>query len=88
VADDQPPVFEFDGSWPFTGTPQVHGHRLTSVTSFDVRAAPDGTPVVTLTLVGAGALKLILGSEAARVAVSDETREAMVSLGWKPPAAD
>ena len=82
----EPPVFEFDGGWPFTGTPAVNGHRLTTVSSFDVHAAPDGIPVVTLTLVGSGALKLIFGSDAARVEVSDETREALISLGWTPPA--
>jgi hypothetical protein len=86
VADPQPPVFEFEGGWPFTGTPAVNGHRLTTVSSWDVHAAPDGIPVVTLTLVGAGALKLILGSDAARAEVSDETREALISLGWAPPA--
>ena len=82
---DTPPVFEFDGSWPFTGTPVINGHKLTTVSSWDVHAASDGIPVVTLTLVGAGALRLILGSDAARAEVSDETREALVSLGWTPP---
>ena len=82
---DQPPVFEFDGSWPFTSTPAVNGHKITTVSSWDVHAAADGIPVVTLTLVGAGALRLILGSDAARAEVSDETREALVSLGWTPP---
>ena len=85
-ADAAAPVFEFDGSWPFTGTPAVNGHRLTTVSAFTVTAAPDGIPVVTLTLVGPGALKLILQNEAARAEVSDETREALVSLGWTPPA--
>ena len=87
MADTQdPPVFEFDGAWPFTGTPTVNGHRLTTVSSWDVHAGNDGIPVVTLTLVGAGALRLILGSDAARAEVSDETREALISLGWTPPA--
>ena len=85
MADPQPPVFAFDGSWPFTGTPEVNGHPAAAVTSWTVHAAPDGIPVVTLTLVGAGALKLILGSDAARVQVSDETREALISLGWVAP---
>jgi hypothetical protein len=85
VTDPQPPVFEFDGMWPFTGNPVVNGHPLTTVSSFDVRAAPDGIPVVTLTLVGAGALKLIFASGAATAEVADETREALVSLGWTPP---
>lgn len=83
---DGPPVFEFGGAWPFTGTVQVNGHRLTTVTSWGVTADADGVPVVTLSLVGPGALKLILASEAARAEVADETREALVSLGWTPPA--
>ena len=86
MADQPPPVLEFDGAWPFTGTPVVNGHKLTTVSSWDVHAAADGIPVVTLTLVGAGALRLILGSDAARAEVSDETREALVSLGWTPPS--
>jgi hypothetical protein len=60
---------------------------MTAVTGWSVQAAPDGIPVVTLTLVGPDALRLILSSDAARVAVSDESREALVSLGWTPPAA-
>jgi hypothetical protein len=86
VADAQPPVFAYEGEWPFTGTPEVSGCKLTTVTSFDIHAAPDGVPVVTLHLVGPGALKLILADGAARVAVGDETREALISLGWAPPA--
>jgi hypothetical protein len=87
VADTQDPaVFAFDGSWPFTGDVIVNRHKITTVSSWDVHAAADGIPVVTLTLVGAGALKLILGSDAARAEVSDETREALISLGWTPPA--
>lgn len=85
MPDPQPPVFAFEGAWPFTGTPEAGGHPMPSVTSWTVHAAPDGIPVVTLTLVGAGALKLILGSDAARAQVSDETREALISLGWTPP---
>jgi hypothetical protein len=89
VAGEQaPPVFAFEGSWPFTGTPQIHGHPMAAVTGWDVHAAPDGTPVVTLALVGQDALRLILADGAARVAIADESREALVALGWKPPAAD
>jgi hypothetical protein len=86
VADEQPPAaFAFNGRWPFTGEISVNGHVLNTVHSWDVRAASDGVPVVTLTLVGAGALSLILGTGAARAEVSDETHEALVSLGWAPP---
>jgi len=83
---DQTPAFELDGAWPFTGTPVVNGHPVATVTSFTIDAPHDGVPVVTLTLVGPGALGLILAPGAAKVAVSDETREALISLGWKPPA--
>jgi hypothetical protein len=87
VADGEAaPAFGFDGSWPFTGTPSVNGHQVATVSSFRVDAPPDGIPVVTLSLVGAGALRLALAPGAARVQVSDETREALVSLGWRPPA--
>jgi hypothetical protein len=86
VADEQSPAaFEFGGSWPFTGTPAVNGHPMSTVSAWDVHAAADGVPVVTLTLVGPGALSLILGAGAAKTAVSDETREALESLGWSPP---
>ena len=80
------PVFQFDGSWPFTGTVHVNGHPLASVSAWTVDAAPDGIPVVKLTLVGAGALRLLLATGSARVQVADETREALISLGWMPPA--
>ena len=85
AGDQAPPVFEFDGAWPFTGTVAIGGHKLTTVTSFDIHAAPDGVPVVTLTLVDGGALKLILQDGAARAQVADATREALMALGWTPP---
>jgi hypothetical protein len=84
LADEQAAAFAFDGTWPFTGTPGINGHPVASVTSFTVRADEGGIPVVTVTLVGPDALRLLLGS--ARVQVSDETAEALESLGWKPPA--
>ncbi|HZR50101.1 MAG TPA: hypothetical protein VFB06_11335 [Streptosporangiaceae bacterium] len=83
---DPPPAFSFDGSWPFTGTPEVSGHPVATVTAFTVQAAPDGIPAVTLTLVGPDALRLALAPGAARVQVSDQTREALISLGWTPPS--
>jgi hypothetical protein len=84
VADEQPPVFEADGQWPFTGTVKVNGHPLASASSWSVTAASDGVPVVAIGLVDQGALRLLLGS--ATVAVTDETRAALISLGWTPPA--
>ena len=83
---EAPPVFEYDGGqWPFSGAVKVNGHPLASVTSWSVSAASDGVPVATLTLVDQGALKLLLGP-GTRVQVTDATREALVSLGWTPPA--
>lgn len=84
MAGESAPAFKFDGSWPFLGTPEVNGHPLTTVTAFDVHVSADNIPAVTVTLVGPGALELMLG--AARVQVSDETREALISLGWTPPS--
>lgn len=82
-ADQTAPVFSFDGAWPFTGDVKVNGQQVQSVNGFTVSASPDGIPVVTLTLVGPGALKLLLG--AAEVQVDDQTRQALQSLGWTPP---
>lgn len=87
MPDEQAPaVFEVDGQWPFTGTVKINGHPIASASSWEVRAASDGVPVITVGLVDQGALKLLLGP-GARVQVSDATREALVSLGWTPPAA-
>jgi hypothetical protein len=83
--EQPPPAFEFDGAWPFTGSVRIHGHQLAAVSSFEVKAAENGIPVVTLALVDGGALRLLLQDGAARVQVSDETREALISLGWTPP---
>ena len=86
MADEQPPAaFGFKGEWPFTGDVTVSGHAIKAISAWDIHAAADGIPVVTLTLVGPGALSLILGSGAAKAAVSDETREALESLGWTAP---
>ena len=83
---EAPPVFAFDGLWPFTGTVTINGHQIASVSEWSVTAGHDGVPVVSLGLVDQGALKLILGPGAARAQVSDATREALISLGWTPPA--
>lgn len=84
MADADPaPVFEFDGAWPFTGAPKVNGSEVACVNGFTVSASPDGIPVVTLTLVGPGALRLLLNS--AQTVVDDATAEALKSIGWTPP---
>lgn len=86
AATDGAPVFEFDGTWPFNGEVKIGGHPVSSVTAFNVRADADGLPVVTLTLVGASAIRLLLAAGAAEVRIPDETREALTALGWSPPS--
>lgn len=84
MPDEQaPPMFGFSGSWPFNGTVSAGGSHIGTVISWTVSAPADGLPLVTLTLLAPGALALALSS--AEVAVDDRTREALLSLGWKPP---
>lgn len=86
MADDKAPVFEYSGTWPFDGSLKIGGHETAAVTGFHVDAPADGIPVVTLTLMGAGALRLLLARGAADVKIPDETREALIALGWTPPS--
>ena len=75
-------TFAFEGkSW--TGTPVVNGHPVHSATAIDVHIAAQEEPSVTLTLMPVDGLALLLGG--AQVSVADETREALLSLGWTPP---
>lgn len=85
MADEQAPAIEFDGAWPFNGGVKIAGHEIASVTAWEITAPADGLPVVTLTLVNGDALRLLLDRGAARVELADETREALISLGWTPP---
>lgn len=80
--------FEFDASEvrPWMATPVVNGHKVTTASAFDVHMAWNEIPTVTLTLAAADALRLIFADKAALVKVGDETREALISLGWAPPA--
>lgn len=78
-------TFEFSGSPAWSGTPVVNGHRLETVSSIDVRIRHDEIPMVTLGL-KADAVRLALGGDVA-VGVTDETREALTSLGWSQPGA-
>jgi hypothetical protein len=75
--------FEFEGRGALTQAPVVNGHRLTSVTSFTAELDVESLPVITLKLVPADMLKLMF--DGVIVAVDDETREALVSLGWTSP---
>ncbi len=84
VADDKAPVFAFTGSWPFNGEVLIGGHPVGTATAWSVTADPDGLPKVTVTLLAPTALALALAQ--ADVAVDDRTRDALLALGWKPPA--
>lgn len=83
MADEQAPVFAFEGSWPFNGTVMVGGHPVGTVTSWAVTADVDGLPKVSLTLLAPTALALALAK--ADVAVDDRTADALKQLGWTPP---
>jgi hypothetical protein len=90
----RPMSFEYDGDSPLLEAPVVNGHRLMSVTSFDVRVAPFGEPsevTVTLTLLPADVLKPLFAGDcdndnfALSAKLGEKTRSALVSLGWTPP---
>lgn len=77
-------TFEFDCDGPiWRGVPVVNGHRILTTTDIDVHIDAKSIPVVTLRLVAADMLKLALGGAA--VQFDDETREALLSLGWTAP---
>jgi hypothetical protein len=75
--------FEYAGGGPLMQAPVVNGHKLTSVVSFTAGVDVDSLPVITLKLMPADMLKLMF--DGVMVSVDDETREALVSLGWTPP---
>lgn len=75
-------TFEFEGKG-WLGTPVVNGRRVCSAESFDVHVSCREVPAVTLKLLAPDGLRLLLAG--ARVSVDDETREALMSLGWTPP---
>jgi len=79
-------TFEFEGTPPHTGVPLVNGHRVCSAEAIDVHIGALDVPRVTLRLLAADSLKLRLDSAA--VEVAGETREALISLGWTPPACE
>lgn len=80
----QPATFEFDGRPYWSGVPVVNGHRILTAQSVDIHIGSHREwPVVTLQLLAADMLKLLLAG--VTVQVSDETRDALISLGWTPP---
>lgn len=79
-----PASFEFvseGGAW--SGTPVVNGHKVLTCEHIDVSIGYDSFPRVTLRLLAVDTLKVVLGE--ARASVADETREALISLGWTAP---
>lgn len=76
-------TFEYRADGPPMHAPAVNGHKLTSVMSFTVAVDVDSFPVVMLKLMPADMLKLMF--DGVIVSVDDETRQALVSLGWTPP---
>lgn len=85
----EPASFEWEShgaGW--TGVPIVNGHRIHTTEAIDVHIDASSIPRVTLKLAAADFLKLRLtGLPQAHVDVADETREALISLGWTPPAS-
>lgn len=75
-------TFEFQGKG-WTGTPVVNGYPVYSAEVIDVHISAEEVPTVTLRLIAPDGLRLALSR--AEVCVADETREALVSLGWTPP---
>jgi hypothetical protein len=63
--------------------PVVNGHVCPMV-SADIHVDAEHFPEVTLRLIAAELLKM--GLSPAAVKVDDETRAALISLGWAPPA--
>ena len=87
-APAQPATFAFEApaGKPWAGTPVINGHEILSAQSINVHLDPAAIPVVTVALIAADALKLVLGD--ARIVIADETREALISMGWTPPAGE
>ena len=82
-----PASFEFTSDGPaWKGTPVVNGHKLMSVMAADIHLDAQSFPEVTLKLFASDLVKL--GLSAAQVKLDDGTREALISLGWTPPAED
>lgn len=85
MTEHDPASFEFVTDGPvWKGIPVVNGHKLMSVMSADIHLDGNSFPEVTLKLFASDLVKLGLG--AAQVRMDEGTREALVSLGWTPPA--
>lgn len=81
----EPVTFEFVTDGPACkGMPVVNGRNVMGATSVDVHLDANSFPVVTLSLWVTDLVKLGLG--AAEVKLDEGTREALISLGWTPPA--
>lgn len=79
-------TFEFKGDpSPYHGKAVVNGHVVPCY-SVDVRIEPGSVPMVTLAFPAADLLSLSLDGGGLLVKLTEETRAAMISLGWTPPA--
>lgn len=85
-AGQQRHTFEFATDGPgWKGAAVVNGHTVLNVTSFDAHVDAESFPAVTVHLLPADGLKFAF-RDSALIRFGDETREALVSLGWTPPA--
>jgi hypothetical protein len=83
----EPLSFEFSCDGPvWKGVPVVGGHKILSASRIDVSLDASGFPQVTMRLNVADSLKL--GLSTAAVLLDDGTCDALVALGWTPPADD
>jgi hypothetical protein len=86
-AAPDPMAFEFTSDGPgWRGTPVVNGRKLMGVVSVDAHIDAESLPSVVIRLCAADLVKL--GFTEAGVMLDEETREALISLGWTPPPGD
>lgn len=81
----QPASFGYECKGPaYNGVPVVNGHRILNASRIDVHLdAKVPFPEVVMRLFIADAATL--GFDPATIRMDDETRAALVSLGWTPP---
>jgi hypothetical protein len=76
-------TFEWTCDGVFVHAPVVNGHKVNFVTGLALDGVAGKHPTVTLRLLPVHALDVALSD--ALIVLDDETREALVSLGWTPP---
>ena len=87
AVEREPVTFEFTCDGPaWKGVPVVNGHRILSASAIDVHLDASGLPEVTLRLAAADGVKLGFGPAVFKL--DDDTRQALISLGWTPPSCE